>query len=348
MLFRQLFDSASCTYTYLLARGHGGEALLIDPVADKVERYLRLLHELDLRLVKAIDTHVHADHISALARLRDHTRCVTVMGRHSKVDVVSMRVDEGDRIEIDGIALGVLYTPGHTDDSYCFRMDDRIFTGDTLLIRGTGRTDFQNGDAHAAYHSLFDKLLRLPDELLVYPGHDYKGDTVSTIGEERAHNPRLQVANADAYAALMADLKLDNPRMMDVAVPANLAIGLRQAAPELAAFTVSAEAARRQFVASQVVWIDLREARERQRDGVIPGSIHVPYARLAEALAAGSPFRALAERATAPLIFYCSFGERSAMALQAAHEAGLGNVFHLAGGLDGWLKAGGDCQRDNA
>jgi glyoxylase-like metal-dependent hydrolase (beta-lactamase superfamily II)/rhodanese-related sulfurtransferase len=346
MLFRQLFDNVSCTYTYLLAGGPGGEALLIDPVADKVERYLRLLEELDLRLVKAIDTHVHADHISGLAVLRDRTRCITVMGRHSKVDVVSMRVDDNDRIEIDGVALNVLYTPGHTDDSYCFRMNDRVFTGDTLLIRGTGRTDFQNGDARRAYHSLFDTLLRLPDELLVYPGHDYKGDTVSTIGEERAHNPRLKVGNADEYAAMMADLKLDNPKMMDVAVPANLAVGLRQAAPELAAFTVTAEAARREFVGSQAVWIDLREAGERQRDGLIPGSVHVPYARLAEALAAGSPFRALAARTTAPMVFYCAFGERSAMALQAAHEAGLGNVFHLAGGLDAWLKAGGDCARE--
>ena len=172
MIFRQLFDSVSCTYTYLLAGRDGGEALIIDPVLDKADRYIQLLDELGLKLVKAVDTHVHADHITGLGALRDRTRCVTVMGRRSKVDVVSMRVDEGDTINIDGVSLAVLYTPGHTDDSYCFRLPDRVFTGDTLLIRGTGRTDFQGGDSLAAYDSLFNKLLLLPDDTLVYPGHD--------------------------------------------------------------------------------------------------------------------------------------------------------------------------------
>ena len=199
MIFRQLFDSASSTYTYLLASRHGGEALIIDPVLEKVERYLQLLRELDLHLVKALDTHLHADHITGSAALRDRTHCVTVMGEQTKADIVSMRVADGDRIDIEGLSLEALYTPGHTDDSYCFLMDDRVFTGDTLLIRGTGRTDFQNGDARAQYDSIFNKLLKLPDETLVYPAHDYKGDTVSTIGEERRFNPRLQVASADDY-----------------------------------------------------------------------------------------------------------------------------------------------------
>ena len=228
MIFRQLFDATSCTYTYLLASRPGGEALIIDPVLDKVDRYVQLLAELDLRLVKALDTHLHADHITALGALRDRTRCVTVMGERSSVDVVSMRVADGDRVGIEGLTLDVLYTPGHTDDSYCFRMADRVFTGDTLLIRGTGRTDFQNGDAVAQYHSLFDRLLELPDATAVYPAHDYKGDTVSTIGEERAFNPRLQVASVDEYVELMAGLNLANPKMMDQAVPANMHIGLPQ------------------------------------------------------------------------------------------------------------------------
>jgi glyoxylase-like metal-dependent hydrolase (beta-lactamase superfamily II) len=189
MLFRQLFDATSSTYTYLLAGDTGGEALLIDPVAERVDGYLRLLDELGLRLMKAVDTHVHADHITALGGLRDRTRCTTVMGRRSQVDVVSMRVDEGDHVEIDGVKLSVLYTPGHTDDSYCFAMTDRVFTGDTLLIRGTGRTDFQNGSARDQYDSLFGRLLKLPDETLVYPAHDYKGDTVSTIGEDLDEAP---------------------------------------------------------------------------------------------------------------------------------------------------------------
>src|SRR5499426_4235682 len=177
MIFRQLFDAVSGTYSYLMASRQGGEALIIDPVLEKVGRYLQLVKELDLKLVKAVDTHVHADHITGLGALRDRTHCVTVMGENSKVDVVSMRLAEGDKLTIEGIALDVLYTPGHTDDSYSFLMRDRVFTGDTLLIRGTGRTDFQNGDPRAQYESLFNKLLKLPDETLVLPAHDYKGDT---------------------------------------------------------------------------------------------------------------------------------------------------------------------------
>ena len=225
MIFRQLFDSVSSTYTYLLASRVGGEALLLDPVLEKTDRYLKLLEELDLKLVKVVDTHVHADHVTAMGALRDRTNCVTVMGEQSPVDVVSMRVSDGERVTIEGMSLTAMHTPGHTDDSYCFRMDDRIFTGDTLLIRGTGRTDFQNGDAGQQYDSLFNGVLKLPDSTLVYPAHDYKGDTVSTIGEEKAANPRLQVAGRNEYIELMAGLKLANPKMMDVAVPANLACG---------------------------------------------------------------------------------------------------------------------------
>src|SRR5215813_14101887 len=197
MIFRQLFESASGTYSYLLASRRGGEALIIDPVVEKVDRYLQLVHELDLKLVKAIDTHLHADHITGLAALRDRTHCITVMGEQSKADVVSMRVAEGERVAIEGVSLEVLYTPGHTDDSYSYLMDDRVFTGDTLLIRGTGRTDFQNGDPRAQYDSIFNKLLKLPESTLVFPAHDYKGETVSTIGEEKLFNPRLKVKSMD-------------------------------------------------------------------------------------------------------------------------------------------------------
>ena len=228
MIFRQLFDATSGTYTYLVASRHGGEALIIDPVLERVDRYLQLVRELDLKLVKAVDTHLHADHVTGLGALRDRTHCITVMGEHTHADVVSMRVAEGDRIEIEGLRLDVLYTPGHTDDSYSFLWADRVFTGDTLLIRGTGRTDFQNGDPRAQYESLFNKLLKLPDETMVYPAHDYKGDTVSTIGEEKRFNPRLKVKSIDEYVELMNNLKLPNPKMMDVAVPANMHVGLHQ------------------------------------------------------------------------------------------------------------------------
>jgi sulfur dioxygenase len=226
MIFRQLFDRVSCTFTYLLASRPGGEACLIDPVLSQVDRYLALLAELEVELVKAIDTHLHADHITGLGVLHAQTHCATVMGEESAAEVVSLRIRDGDRIDVGGLGLRALHTPGHTDDSYCFLVENRLFTGDTLHIRGTGRTDFQNGDAAQQYDSLFNKLLRLPDETLVYPGHDYKGDTVSTIGEEKAHNPRLQVDSVDEYVELMNGLGLPRPKLMDLAVPANLRLGL--------------------------------------------------------------------------------------------------------------------------
>jgi len=230
MIFRQLFDHESSTYTYLLAERRGGEALLIDPVLDRTAQYVKLIDELDLKLVLAVDTHIHADHVTALGSLREQTDCASAMGEMTRAECVSLHFREGDRLRVDGLSLDVLYTPGHTDDSYSFLLPDRVFTGDTLLIRGTGRTDFQNGDAAAQYDSLFGKLLRLPEETLVYPAHDYNGLTVSSIGEERRSNPRLQVKDKQAYVDLMNGLVLDNPRLMDVAVPANRGCGLRRAA----------------------------------------------------------------------------------------------------------------------
>ena len=255
MIFRQLFDSVSCTYTYLIASRHGGEALIIDPVLDKVDRYVQLLNELDLKLVKALDTHVHADHITGLGALRDRTRCITVMGEKSAVDVVSMRVSEGDTVDIEGLCLETLYTPGHTDDSYSFLMGDRVFTGDTLLIRGTGRTDFQHGNSRDQYDSLFNKLLKLPEETLVYPAHDYKGDMVSTIGEEKAFNPRLQVSSVDEYVEIMANLNLANPKMMDVAVPANLKVGLSQDEVEARGWSLTAAEAQPLAGAPEIILV---------------------------------------------------------------------------------------------
>ena len=270
MIFRQLFNSTSSTYTYLLASRQGGEALIIDPVLEKVDRYIQLLNELDLRLVKAIDTHLHADHITGLEALRERTRCITVMGEQTKADVVSIRVADGDTVGIEGVTLEALYTPGHTDNSYSYILPDRVFSGDTLLIRGTGRTDFQNGDPRAQYESLFGRLLKLPDQTLVYPAHDYKGDTVSTIGEERAYNPRLQVKSIDEYVTLMENLNLPDPKMMDVAIPANMRIGLAQQIVAGRGWGVSAEEAKDLSSKRDVVLIDLREDQERRKSGVIP------------------------------------------------------------------------------
>ena len=230
MIFRQLFDTNSSTYTYLLADRAGGEALIIDPVLENTDRYVRLVEELDLRLVLALDTHIHADHVTALGALRAQTQCATALGDMSQAECASLHLREGEPVRAGSLVLDVLYTPGHTDDSYSLRLPDRVFTGDTLLIRGTGRTDFQNGDPAAQYDSLFGKLLKLPEETLVYPAHDYNGMTLSTIGEERRWNPRLQVKGKQEYVDLMNGLKLDNPRLMDVAVPANRACGVKAAA----------------------------------------------------------------------------------------------------------------------
>jgi sulfur dioxygenase len=345
MIFRQLFDSVSGTYTYLLASRHGGEALIIDPVIEKVDRYIQLVKELDLKLVKAVDTHVHADHITGLGALRDRTHCITVMGEQSKVDVVSMRLAEGDKLTIEGLALDVLYTPGHTDDSYSFLMRDRVFTGDTLLIRGTGRTDFQNGDPRAQYDSIFNKLLKLPDETMVFPAHDYKGETVTTIGEEKAFNPRLQVRSVEQYADLMNNLNLPNPKMMDVAVPANLRVGLAQEAIARQGWAVSAADAMMMLPKPGVTLVDLREKSEREKHGVIPGSLHAPYPELAASVQPGGMLHELAHATKNRILFYCAFGERSAMAVQAAQDAGITTACHIQGGIDAWKKACGTLAR---
>jgi sulfur dioxygenase len=341
MIFRQLFDSVSGTYTYLLASRHGGEALIIDPVLEKVDRYIQLVNELDLKLVKAVDTHLHADHITGLGALRDRTQCITVMGDMSKVDVVSMRLSEGDKLTIEGVSLDVLYTPGHTDDSYSFLMKDRVFTGDTLLIRGTGRTDFQNGDPRAQYDSIFNKLMKLSDETMVFPAHDYKGETVSTIGEEKAFNPRLQVKSLDQYVTLMNGLNLPNPKMMDVAVPANMHVGFAQESIAQRGWAVSAADAIKLVGRPDVTLVDLREKSEREKYGVIPGSLHAPYPDLQDNIQPGGMLHELATATGKRILFYCAFGERSAMAVQAAQDSGIAAACHIHGGIDAWRKANG-------
>ncbi len=229
MIFRQLFDTHSSTYTYLLGDPESGKAVLIDPVSEKTDEYLQLIDELELKLELAIDTHTHADHITALGELRDRSSCVTMIGKESNSECASATFKDGDHLQIGAIKILTLHTPGHTDDSYSFVVQDGmntyLFTGDTLLIRGTGRTDFQNGNAFDQYASLWEKILAYADDALVYPGHDYRGWTKSTVGEEKQHNPRLQAKTAADYAKLMAALNLPNPKLMDIAVPANRACG---------------------------------------------------------------------------------------------------------------------------
>ena len=222
MIFEQLFDSKSSTYTYIISSGKGREALVIDPVIENTDEYIKVLESLELKLVKVIDTHIHADHITGLNELNKRTNCTRIMGEKSKSEVIDLMIKDGEKIEIENIKLQAIYTPGHTDCSYSYLMNDRVFTGDTLLINSTGRTDFQSGNSHDAYDSLFNRLLKLPEKTLVYPAHDYNGNKNSTIENEKNNNPRLQVSSKEEYAEIMDNLNLANPNMIDVAVPANL------------------------------------------------------------------------------------------------------------------------------
>jgi sulfur dioxygenase len=225
MIFKQFFDQKSSTYTYLIASSKGREALIIDPVLENIDEYIKLLNELDLKLLKVIDTHIHADHVTGASKLKDKTQCTTIMGNHTPADAVEMKVKDQEIIKLDHLKIKALYTPGHTSDSFSFLMDNYLFSGDTLLINGTGRTDFQNGDSKDAYDSLFNKILKLPDEILLYPGHDYNGQKVSTIGKEKKFNPRLQVKNVDEYIEIMKNLDLKKPVTIDFNIASNLKLG---------------------------------------------------------------------------------------------------------------------------
>ena len=225
MIFKQVFDKKTSTYTYLIASAKGREAVIIDPVLENVSEYIQLLRDLDLKLVKVIDTHIHADHVTGASKLKQATNCTTLMGEHTPADAVEIKVKDNELINIDSLKIKSLYTPGHTSDSYSFLLDDYLFSGDTLLINGTGRTDFQNGNSKDAYNSLFNNLLKLPEETLVYPGHDYNGKFSSTIGNEKKFNPRLQVKSVDEYIEIMSNLNLSKPEMIDINVSRNIQLG---------------------------------------------------------------------------------------------------------------------------
>ena len=226
MIFKQVFDTKTSTYTYLIASAKGREAVIIDPVLENVENYIGLLKDLDLKLVKVIDTHIHADHVTGASKLKQSTNCTTIMGEHTPADMVEIKVKDNELINVDGLKIRSIYTPGHTSESYSFLLNKYLFSGDALLINGTGRTDFQNGSSKDSYHSIFDKLLKLPEDTLLYPGHDYNGKKVSTIGNEKKFNPRLQVKNVDEYIEIMSNLNLSKPEMMDSNVNRNIQLGI--------------------------------------------------------------------------------------------------------------------------
>lgn len=226
MIFRQLFEPLSSTYTYLLGCEESGQAVLIDPVIVTAERDLALLRELGLQLTYTLDTHIHADHITAALQLKKSTGSMIAASGFDRLPCVDLGMEEGKPLQLGSITIHGIHTPGHTAGHFCYLSDNRLFSGDTLLIEGCGRTDFQNGDAAALYASVTGKLFTLPDECLVYPGHDYQGRYVSSIAQEKKRNPRLGAGRTLAqFSEIMANLNLPYPKFIDYAVPGNQQCG---------------------------------------------------------------------------------------------------------------------------
>lgn len=226
MLFRQLFDPETSTYTYLIADPETKQAALVDPVLEQVERDVKLLRELGLSLHVCLETHIHADHVTGTGKLRELTGCLGIVPEHAEAACADRHIKDGEVIQLGQIAIQAIATPGHTDSHMTYLVNgDRVLTGDSLLIRGCGRTDFQSGDAGMLYDFVTERLFTLSDHTLVYPGHDYRGQTVSTIGEEKQWNPRFAGRDRNSFISLMDNLNLPNPKKIAEAVPANQKCG---------------------------------------------------------------------------------------------------------------------------
>lgn len=345
MLFRQLFDAESSTYSYLLADSRTREAVLIDPVLEQVERDASLIADLDLTLLYAIDTHVHADHVTGAGALRERLGCRTVMSERAGVGCADVLVKQDDIIWFGQERLQVRETPGHTSGclSYVTANYSMAFTGDALLIRGCGRTDFQEGDAHVLYRSVHGQLFTLPAATLVYPAHDYHGRTATTVQEELRHNPRLGYGKTeDAFVELMSKLQLSYPKKIDVALPRNLRCGtsVQAADPELLSgwYPVISAAGVPEVTPTwlaehraEVRVVDVREAEELNGElGHIDGVEAIPLAAISTT----------AHKDDArPVITVCRSGGRSAQAFRVLHELGVERVASLRGGMTAWNRA---------
>jgi sulfur dioxygenase len=343
MIIQQFLDPKSSTFTYILAKSRDAEAFIIDPVLENVEEYLKFLGENKLRLAKAMDTHIHADHVTGMGKLRELTRCMNLIGEQAVTVMVSRRIKDGEMIQIDGVELKAIYTPGHTNDSYCFYMEGFIFTGDTLFIRGNGRTDFQHGSSEELFESLEKKIFTLPPDTIVYPAHDYKGENISTVGKERKENPRYANKTKEEFIEIMDNLNLPNPKLMDVAVPANQKFG--EGVNEGLSSEQILSIKMSQDLLEQALFIDLRESQEISETGKIKGSIHLPYQKLEEVLDDSKHVLTQALASGQKIVLYCAYGERSALGLRTLIDNNCKNIYHMAEGIHAWIKEGGETDK---
>lgn len=355
MIFRQLFDPSSSTYTYLIGDRPGGEAVIVDPVFEQMRRDAALVEELGLRLAWSLETHIHADHVTGAWLLRRKLGCKIALAAASGAEEADRLLADGDRIAFGTRHLAVRATPGHTAGCLTYVLDDATmaFTGDCLLVRGSGRTDFQEGDPRTLYRSVHERIFTLPDGCLLYPAHDYRGLTVTTVGEERRFNPRLGGAiGADDFAGYMDNLGLPHPKKMDLAVPANLTCGH----PANDADTVADQNWAQLTYTFAGIWEILPETLEERADAVqildvrevaeftgplghIPGAVLIPLGELAKRAGELAPDR--------PIVAVCRSGARSAQALTILREKGFSACANLAGGMLRWRADGRGVEAGN-
>ena len=345
ILFKQLFDQASCTYTYLLADSQSRDAILIDTVYEQHERDLSLIRELELNLLACLDTHCHADHVTGSWLLKNELGCQIIASKDSGVEGLDRSLQEGDRINIGEHYLEVLETPGHTNGCISFVDENKsmAFTGDCLLIRACGRTDFQQGSAHKLYQSITEKLFSLPDDCIVYPGHDYSGRTSSSIGEEKKLNPRVGgAANETDFTGYMENMQLPHPKKIAIALPANLKSGKPDEVPQppawapvVATYSGNLEISP-QWVAAhrdEVHILDVRTKHETDEEKArIENAQMIPIEELRDRLDEVPK--------DVPVMTICRSGKRSVLAFEILREAGWEKVANIAGGLLRWHAEG--------
>lgn len=335
MLLKQLFDQDTWTYTYLLADPKNGQAIIIDPVLERVDRDLKLIAELGLDLIYTLDTHVHADHITGSGELRRRTGVLSGVSAVAAVDCVDRKLQHGDLLHFGRYTLEVRSTPGHTNGCLTFVVEAEgqtmAFTGDTIFIRGCGRTDFQQGDAATLFHSVHAQIFSLPNDTIIYPGHDYRGLTASTVAEEKAHNPRLKTEIGEAeFVAIMGGLNLSHPKRIHEALPANMACGIATATPEENKDISYKEIDVRSLTQSPLgLVVDVRSLEEFEGElGHLPNAVLTPLSELAE--------HAKSWERNVPLLVVCHSGKRSAQGCSLLVQMGFADVSNLSGGMTAW------------